>query len=506
MAYLTELALTRAPDRSDARTGRDGLLLAAFFSLAAGLAARMLGGWTTPFWLDEAFTGLIAGQDDVSGLWFWLSRELNGPAFYLLEWCWEKIAGSSNIALRVPSFVASVATPVLVLWRGHPDRRVRLIWACLIALYGPAVSQATEARSYAFLMLVSTAQLIIFMRLLEKPELRLAALWVALGVLAIITHYHASLIALIQGLMYLATCRMRAIRTWPAALLLIPCIVWMSIHVPVVLSYATSGQTWYTILDFRAVVNLPRLVLSNPLLQLAPVAFAVTGLAALSSKELAAKLGWQRAEALAAVSGLTAIMIVFAIGCLSPSFSPRYLTPYVPAILMGLAVWLNSVDRICARASTVVILLSSIFLLGTIRHHLMHPMTDRRYAIEFDRASAWIADHGRTDRLTFFWDNPAADAAEEAPLGQVGGYFLHRAGYSTIVDAPKMPVDADPNVTLFTEARRRQGVAVIWIYDLSVPGTRGAAHPLNLEKRDGWTCRLFGMPPVANVAACVPDL
>lgn len=484
----------------------DALYLGVVAALVAGLANRLFGGLTAPFWFDETFTGVIATQRTGAGLWEWLTHELGGPVYYLVVWAWEKVAGSGSIALRLPSLAASIATPLFILWRGHPDRRVALIWASLVALYTPAFSEATEARSYALVMLLTAVQAALFLRLISAPGTALASLWVAVSGLAILTHYHAAVISLVQGLAYLGHCRGRALKTWPAAFVLLPFLAWGAAHMHFLLSYATSGQTWYNPLRPGAITQLPGVFFAYPLLGdvLAP-AMLLSGAVALARKDVGERLRFTHADALTFGSGGVAALVIFGIGCISASFTTRYLLPYVPAVLLGLAVWMRGLDRFYPRASMVLLLVMSVLSLGFLRIALAHPENDRRHYLEFEQASQWIADNGQADHLVFFWDNPTGDFSDPAHMREVGGFFLNRAGRHVTVHVPQIAPGVDPAPRLLDAASRLPDAAILWLYDRSVPGTRGITHPVAVADFRGWRCRIFGRPPESSIVACVPD-
>ncbi|MCA1654835.1 MAG: hypothetical protein LC656_11900 [Sphingomonadales bacterium] len=104
----------------------DWPLLLFLAALPLGIDARISAGWFLPLWFDEVFTGTIAGQATAAGLLKWCLSELTGPAFYVPMWLWAKVAGVGDGALRAPALALSIAAPLLIAWRGHPDRRVRL--------------------------------------------------------------------------------------------------------------------------------------------------------------------------------------------------------------------------------------------------------------------------------------------------------------------------------------------------------------------------------------------
>lgn len=486
---------------------RDLLPIVLISAFAVGLLNRSFSGWTAPYWLDENFSLVIASQPDFAHLLKWMLHELSGPVYYSTLWAWGLLAGHGDIAIRIPSFACSVAAPLVVLWGRYADRRTCLIWAALLALWVHGVDQATQARPYSMLTLLSVIQTMAYLRLLQAPSTRRAMLWVGMCDLTILTHYYALIIAGIQGLLFLAAMPRTALRCWPAGLLLLPLLGWMSVHLPFVLGYANSGQTWYNYVSFWGLVRAP-----TALLGFAPFADAMTlGMLVWGGLGLAGTARGHfvftpqtRAYALVATSALLAILVVLGWGLESRVFTMRYLLPYGPPALFALAWWLSELDtRINRHASTVLIATLLCLSLFSLRREVMHPRQDARYAFNFEQPDNWFLAQGATQRLVFFWDNPTADFSDPEALSEVGAYFLRRAGAHPQVIVPRLPPDADPNPHLLALAGTRPGTAILWAYDTAVPHSRGIAHPPRLNKSDPhWNCRNFGRNNI-TVLGCI---
>lgn len=474
-------------------------------ALVIGVFGRLVAGWQAPLWLDETFTATIASQNSAKGLFDWLLHELSGPAFYLPQWAWAQLAGESNVAQRIPSVVYSLAAPALVLWRGHPDRRTRMIWAAVLALWPLGCAHATEARPYALLVLIATAQAITFHRLLADVTLPRACFWVAISGIGVLTHYYMIVIATVQGLLLLASAPRAALRSWPALLLLLPVFAWMSVHLPAVLAFA-SGSTWYNYVIVAWLRQLPNAVFGFwPFSE--ALAVGMVGTAALAGlPKLAAPTPVPprvRADALLILSGLATIAIVVGWAMFNRSFTPRYLLLFAPPVLFGVACWLNWLDsHLRPRYSAVVLLLLCVSTTVQLVARFNHPENDIRSALSFERASDWLRERGATRRLIFFWDNPTADSANRALIAEVGGYFLRRAGDHPEVVLPAMPRAVDPNTRLLAMAGADRGAGILWLYDTAVPHTRGRRFPHRIDAIDPrWRCHDFGRGNI-TVLAC----
>lgn len=236
-----------------------------------------------------------------------------------------------------PSLGLALLVPFLALSPSgnRPDDAPRLVRAR--RGLGARPFQAQEARCYALLLGLCTLGTVLHARLIASPSLARAASWAGVGALAVLTHYHAVVLFGCQGLAYLVRHRGRAIATWPAAALYLPAFGWMGHHAPQLAAFAQSN--WYTAL---APTELPLVLLRF----LGPGALLLLA-ASMGSRSAFAPVAERRAAVLPWVIGASAIgaVAVLAMGMFRPSFTPRYLTPFVPGLLLGLAAWAAAIGR-----------------------------------------------------------------------------------------------------------------------------------------------------------------
>ena len=103
--------------------------------------SRMVLAPDRTLWLDEAWTLGIAGLPDWPSTLQQVWLDANAPLYPLLIHGWAQLAGTSDGALRLPSQVFSLATPVLVAgWRGDGLRVEDRL----------ALAACSEGRSRAF--------------------------------------------------------------------------------------------------------------------------------------------------------------------------------------------------------------------------------------------------------------------------------------------------------------------------------------------------------------------
>src|SRR6202044_4007053 len=127
--------------------------LAAITILAAVLRLSTLD--LQSFWYDEAFTPVHVLHPS---LWATLRSvthtENTPPLWYVLEWADARLLGTGELALRLPSALAGIAT-VPVAWaigrelEGRRGRGAAAVCAALVAVNPLFVWYSQEARAYA---------------------------------------------------------------------------------------------------------------------------------------------------------------------------------------------------------------------------------------------------------------------------------------------------------------------------------------------------------------------
>ena len=123
--------------------------LIALTALAAALRLPSLGSQS--LWLDETLTGGLA-RGSLGDLFHRVAgQEANPPLFYLLEWVWTRVAGTGEVALRLPSALFGIAlVPVaFAIGRRLGGPRAAVALAALVAVHPLLVYYSQEARGYA---------------------------------------------------------------------------------------------------------------------------------------------------------------------------------------------------------------------------------------------------------------------------------------------------------------------------------------------------------------------
>ncbi len=166
--------------------------LAALTLLAAALRLSTLD--LQSFWYDEAFTPVHVLHASLGAtLRTVVHTENSPPLWYLLEWADSRVLGTGEVALRLPSALAGIAT-VPVAWaigRELSGRRAAIICAALVAVNPLFVWYSQEARVYALFVLTAALAMLCFLRALREPTPRRIAAFALSGALALATHYFA---------------------------------------------------------------------------------------------------------------------------------------------------------------------------------------------------------------------------------------------------------------------------------------------------------------------------
>ena len=468
--------------------------------LAIGVVAKLVIRAGGPLWLDEGWTLAIVGRPGWGAFVEQLRMDVNPPLYFLLLRAWTSVAGVSDAALRAPSTLFAGLAPFVILFSRLPlPRSDRWAWAMVLGLLPLPIYFAQEARGYALLLLLETGAAVAFLRVLDRPSLPRAALWCGATTLALLTHHHALLVAGAQGLIYLAVHRERALRTWPAALVFLPWLGWMSLQAPRVAEFARPEYAWYARLTLA---DLPGL--AAPLIGGAGVLWlALLGGGRLAESRLAERgVSGEQASRAALLTGLASLMalaVLVGLGLLKPSFSPRYLTPAVPGLALGLVVALRAAG---ARAAPVTqALLASVLAAGVIAGVLRGSETNRR-DYEMETASADLMRAG-AERLIFLWDNPTNGVLKPAERDALADAFFVRAARPVAVEGVRLAPGEDPNARLAAALAAHPRSALLWLWDEGVPATAAAAHPPRLPALDpAIRCRRYGERGI-GVLACV---
>jgi hypothetical protein len=367
-------------------------------------------------------------------------------------------------------------------------------------LWFPGIWYSQDARCYALLLFISTAQLLVFMRLIAAPGMRVATCWAACSALAILTHYDAIFLAACQGLAYLALCRRRAVKTWPAALMFVPAAAWIVFHLPRIAQFAAPDVAWYDRLGIGDLGRIFAFLFGIPAISFGVMLVAIVALwlGLRKREEDSAPASPLRRDVGAAVAvTFAAAAIIVALGFVRPTFSSRYLIPAAPGMMLMMALALQPLARRWAGVYPIVI---AFYLLACIIGTYETARASRAYS--FEQAMHDFMARG-ISRVALTWDHPASTVVDPVQLRAVGEFFFARAQKPVTIYPVVLDRGEDASRQLLDVARSGHA-AILWLYDVNVHDTAAAAFPPQIETLDpAWRCRDYGGGNI-GVVACHP--
>jgi hypothetical protein len=255
-------------------------------------------------------------------------------------WLWPF---ESDFGLKVPSLIFLVASVLAAaLWRPESLTRGQAwFWAALILLWRPGTTLFIDARYYGLLFLISVAQTIAFVRLIERPSLKRAYSWTVFAALAILTHYFAAVAAFAQALLLLWRLRSATLRLWPAALPFGVPAIELAWHWPRLQAYAT--HSWYGLVRPAQIPEYLAWPLTGSVLS----GVAVLALLVVFRRKPPAPI------TIAVLASLLSMLVLIVLGSIRPMLIERYLIPVAPGLLMAIAaftrpvVWLPVAALLC---------------------------------------------------------------------------------------------------------------------------------------------------------------
>ncbi|MCL4467105.1 MAG: glycosyltransferase family 39 protein [Chloroflexi bacterium] len=323
-----------------------GLVVFAFAVRTFGLNAQSL-------WHDEGASLYYASQDPLAMIGQVAQLGEIPPLYYLLLHFWLLLAGTSELALRLPSVIAGVLSlPLLYqLGRRLGSEAIGLLAAMFLLLSPLHVWQSQEARMYTLSALVAIGSILLFWRLLGRIGKWSLAAYALLGAAGLYTHVTFGLMLLAE-MAYLAFWTLVRPRRLPTSLAIggaaalsgLLFVPWLGAAFR---SYGAGGTFWAGRLDvilagrdtLVAFLAGERLPFPEPAaLALAALALAGLGLLAALLWRPAPGEGGPAAGLLLAFCLLVPAAALFWLLYDRPKYGPRYLLVVLPAFCL-LAAW-----------------------------------------------------------------------------------------------------------------------------------------------------------------------
>ena len=466
-------------------------------ALIASVVARFSVGVHAPLWIDEAWTGAIAGQSDWPSVLRQTWLDANAPFYYAFMHLWIGLFGQSDAALRLPSILIGASLPLLALFLPAKglEREDRMLLAGMLAVWIEGISQGSLARCYPFLLAFALVQTLAFVRLLNRQDLKSGAIFALCAALTVTTHYQALMLTGAEGLVLIGVMRLKVLRLAPAALAFAPALAVLLWHAPRLAQFARPDVAWYDLVDWDTVGMTARWLIGSPWLYVLPgagllglVAFWATG------RERPPTAPW-----LAALASVGGLFLMLGVGAFRPSFSLRYATPMVPGIFLGVALSLRALTPAFTGARAAFLLLMLIACADWTGRAATY--TGRLFNYEIASRDL-LATH--PSRLVFVWDHPAQAVEDPSQYAAAGGYFFKRAGSKAEIVPVLFGPGDEPNQRLL-RAAQAPGSVILWLYDTGVRGTFARTAPPRISDLDpSFGCRQYGAGRLGVYACARP--
>ncbi len=220
--------------------------LALLVLLAAGLRLGTLN--LQSFWYDEAFTPVHVLHASLGAtLRSFVHTENTPPLWYVAIWGWARLFGTGEVALRLPSALAGIAT-VPVAWGIGSElagRRAAIVTAALVACDPLLVWYSQEARAYAFFVLFAALAMLCVLRADREPTPRRLALFALSGALALLSQYFAVFLLIPMALWLLRPRRASAERPRLPVFLAVAALALVGLAlIPLILAQGGHGTQW----------------------------------------------------------------------------------------------------------------------------------------------------------------------------------------------------------------------------------------------------------------------
>jgi len=387
----------------------DPWILAALF---AALAIRLINPGEAALWFDETLTLQrirLAWDEAVLHELFGGGDANQLPLYFVLVKAWSTIAGTSPLALRLPSVLFSLATVILTAGVARtlvgPQAARWTAWLAAVSPY--LLHHAQEARMYPLMSTLAAASIFLLARYLkgDAPKLGVAFVLVNLALLA--THYYTMFIVSAVLLVPLLLLR-RPFKGWLPAVGISGAGVIGLMLMAILVAGHQSGETYDT--GFIAFPGVVWSMISGYTLMPGSEELHALGVrAALPYLPLALitviPLGILAVRGLMALNrdALLLVLVTLAVPLLAPfivivvfpdvSINPRYAMPAAPSLLVLLAAGLahGFSEHVSVKISAFILM--AVMVSGSVRH-LATPGHGRE---DMYAAGNWLEQHVPVD-------------------------------------------------------------------------------------------------------------
>lgn len=169
-----------------------------------GLALRLYHLGTQSFWVDEAFSVVIARHSLPQIVDQVIQFDTHPPLYYFILHFWIGLFGTSEFAVRLLSLIFGIlAIPMIyVFGRRLFTRDVGLICAFILAISEFNIQYSQEARMYTMFFLLALLSMYFFIRLLQEGTLAVSAGYVVSTALMLYSHNFSLFVLVVQNLLF----------------------------------------------------------------------------------------------------------------------------------------------------------------------------------------------------------------------------------------------------------------------------------------------------------------
>jgi mannosyltransferase len=332
------------------------------------LVTLLIVGWRltgASYWRDEAATVSAVRRPLPSLLRMLTNVDAVHGAYYLIMWPVAKVAGTGEVAMRLPSVVATAATAALITLIGARlvSRRAGiaagLVWAVL-----PGTSwYGQDARSYAMATTLACVASYLLLRLLDRPDRgRVAGYALAMTVLGWMNLFALLLIPAHGLTVWLAgrgsSSGLAARKGWLTA-----SAVTVLVNVPLMI-FAWRQRAdieWIPPLDGHEADTLLAWSGSLPVSQASLLILAAGVTFAAAGGLLALWRGFPGTLlALCVPWALAPVAIMILASLVMPVFQFRYVLVSVPAVTVLIGAGISALGRAAGVVATVVLTLTGL--------------------------------------------------------------------------------------------------------------------------------------------------
>ncbi|HXX38075.1 MAG TPA: glycosyltransferase family 39 protein [bacterium] len=408
--------------------------------LAVALGLRIVGLGSHSVWLDEAFVVAVTRETWTGLLATLRAADSHPPLYYLIVKVWSGVAGTGEVALRLPSACATAATVALtyLLARRLAGEPTALLGAFLVAVSPFQIMAGQEARMYALLSMLAVGSTLALYDAVKNGGRARWALYALSAVLTAYTQYLGLLVLAGHGVWIFRYERTHA-RTWLAAMAVataafapwLPALWQQALH--------AAGSPWYR-------DAFPPMLLAD-LLGLLAYGGSLAGTAGyffagtlrpfetlvvlipflvllwLGGRALSQR---QAALALVALPALVPIAAAFGVSLIRPMFMPRWFSFVMPfyAIVVAAGV-VDVVDRFQGRREQAAALFVAALFLYDMPALAQYYLAPNARPFQWRAAAAVVQTHVRPGD-SFLYVSPA-----DLPFR----YYFH-GRYPSIVLSP----------------------------------------------------------------------